>query len=256
MAGERLIYRGPVKLGLIATPPTVANWAKVALNLPVTLEDVADATIGYQQRVHGNVDWTATIDFELPLMGRNLTPALSIGGYTGVLFREWSLTVEATLREGTGGTDDWKQYTPEVYDWSIEASKWESTASYAAFVALVQAQSATAWAAVAFASQYGSGDVLLDKADWKGGGEIRNESLSGKGTDGGLTSSDTYITLITAAIAQCLTDGFATAIKLDLADMGYGLCHAKSVKYTAASQGKVTGAVEVQGTGAWTEAVA
>lgn len=250
MADERLVYRGPVKLGLAATPPTLTNWAKVGLTMPATLEEVADATIGYQQRVHGNVDWTATIDFELALMGRVLTPALSIGGYTGVLFREWSLNVEATLREGTGGTDDWKQYTPEVYTWGIECSKWESVDSYAAFLALLQTQAATPWAIVAFASQYGSGDVLLDKADWKGGGEIQNESLGAQGK-GALTSTDPSIMLITAAVAQSLTDGFADALKLDLDSMGSGLCHVKSVKYTAASQGKVTSSIAVQGTGAW-----
>ena len=249
MAGERIVLRGPVELGTVGAADELTNFAKVTLVRPAQIDEAADATIGHTARVHVNTDWTATVEFEYAATARGQA-ALSIGTYAGVYFREHSLTVEANLREGTGGMDDVKMYTPENYTWSVEASKWEASDSIAVFLALLAIQEATPWAAVAFTSAGGSGQVLIERAQIAGGGEIANESMTCQGA-GALTSSDPLITLLIAAVTASLTDGYAAALEFNLTDHDLtGLCYVKSVKLTNPSQGKCSATLEVQGTGA------
>lgn len=242
---------GPVSLGS-GTAVEITSWAKYDVNYEATIVEVENANSAAKTTLHANAGWTASVEIQLPTVGRTLATGISIGSWTGAGFQDWSLNVEADLKEATGKEDDWKQFLPVSYSWTVDAKRWEATASVAVFKALLQTQAATTYPAVAFVSPYGSGNVLLDKAAFeRSGSDLANENMSCKGS-GALTSTDAYVLLLTNAVDAVVEAGTATALTFDVPEGG-GSCWLKSVKFAVPAADKVTVSLELQGSGAWAD---
>ncbi len=242
MAGQRLIGRGPITLD--AVPLT--NWADYAVDFDVTVGSPRAATVAYVPSLHANTGWTVKANFELPLIGRRATTGLSLGSYTGVLFKEHSLKLDIEVKEGTGD-DDWKRFAVDSYKWSVEVSKWEATDSYEVFLDLLRTMSESPYADLAYASNYGSGNVTITKGGFTRGGDVSQESLSLEGA-GALTSTDTLIAAALAQVTSALADGYATLSTIGLPE-GTGEVMFTGVEYKIPADDKVTASVEWRGDG-------
>ena len=242
MAGQRLIGRGPINLDDVP----LVNWADYAVDFDVKVGSPRAATVAYVPSLHANTGWTMKANFELPLIGRRATTGLSIGSYTGVVFKEHSLKIEVETKEGTGG-DDWKRFAVDSYKWSVEVSKWEATDSFEVFLALLRTITATPYADLAYASNYGSGNVTITKGGFTRGGDVSQESLSLEGA-GALTSSDTLIAALLAQVTSALDDGYATLTTIGIPE-GEGEAMFTSVEYKVPADDKVTATADWRGDG-------
>lgn len=244
-AGQRLIGRGPILIGEDPTP--LIDWADYTVDFDMALGAPRSAIAPNVPSLHAHTGWTMRVNFELPVIGRRLTPGLSIGSYNGVAFQQHSLKLEIDVKEGSGGGDDWKRWAVDVYKWTVEASKWEATDSYEVFLELLRTQSGTPYAALAYESYYGSGDVIIASGNLPRGSEVSQESLSLEGA-GELSSSNALILAALAQVDGALENGYATAIPLSIPE-GQGSAFFTAIEYTVPAGDKATGSVEWRGDG-------
>jgi len=247
----RIIDRGPVALGTVGDPDTITSWAKYTVDYNAKLSEAQSAVAGHKTKLHAVSGWTGSIETEVPLIGHHATTpaALSIGSWAGLHFIDWSLTVEADILEATGGTDEWQEFCVLNYQWSVEARKWQADDSLDVFKALLETQSGSTHAAVAFASPYGSGNVLLERNSIEAGLSPAQESLTCQGA-GALTSADPYIAMLLAQVTESVSSGVATALEMET-QRGRGTCYVKSINYSVPSMEKITAKVDLQGVGVW-----
>jgi len=241
MAGPRIIGRGPINVDGVLT-----DWVSYTLDFDVKTAEQEVATSAVVPALHANTGWTLKVEFKLPLIGRRVTTGLSLGGYTGVIFKEHSLKVEVAVQEGTGD-DDWKRWAVKNYKWTVDASKWEATDSYGVFRELVAAQTETPYADLAYASEYGSGDIVVSKAGFTAGNDVSEETISGMGA-GELTSADVAIGSLLGQVAEALSNGCATPCNIAIPE-GTGTAFWKSIEYKLPADDVVTATYEWQGEG-------
>jgi hypothetical protein len=253
----RIVGRGPITLDIA----TLADWVKYEVDFEAKIAEAKNATVGYTPGAHANSGWTAKVEYEVPATARMLTTALGCGGYTGLLMQEWSLSFDVTLSEGTGD-EDWKRWQVISYKWTVDVSKWAATDSFGTFLALLNTQTATPWASVAFTSDFGGGNVLINKDTLTAGQEVSKEAMSLTGT-GALTAAvagTLDVSLLTAFLSQVddsVSDGVATPLLLAIGASpftygeGEGYVFGKSLKVTAPADDKVTISADFQGDGEW-----
>jgi len=248
MAGERIIRRGPIVVG-----GTLTQWANYALDLPVKIAEAYDATIGYKQTGHAATAWTATVGFEFMEVGRNLG-TLGLGSYTGATFSEYTLRLECDIEEATGGSDDWQRWAVKNYGWQLDITRWQANEAAAVFLALLETQTDTPWAAVAATTPYGGGEAYISKSALSGGDRPSDETLTAVGK-GAFTPTDEdpdgLIALLLAQIADAVTNDFATPTLVDFPE-GYGAAFISSMELTVPSHDAVTATLELQGDGDFT----
>jgi len=242
---------GPVSLGGVS----LTNFASYDVNLEAPLEEVEDMQAPFAKRVVKAGGWKASVKFELPVIGRALTGGISIGNWNGVEVREYSFTAECKMEECTGQADLWQVFNPTRGDASFTAEKWEATDSYDVFQALLIAQ-ATSLAAVAVSSPFGSFNGLVNKSDFTGEAKPASEKIEVQVSDGelvagssGQTQIDTLIGYIIAQCAATVSAGYTDPLAL-VTPKGRGNCYVAKVDMKA-PEGKVTGSLDLQGTGAW-----
>jgi hypothetical protein len=246
MAGQRLIGRGPIEIDSVA----LENWADYAVDFDNATGAPRAATVGYVPTLHAHSGWTMKASLEIPSIGRRLTTGLSLGGYLGVAFKEHSLKLEVEVKEGTGN-DDWKRWAVDSYKWSVDVSKWEATDSFEVFLALLRTQAATPYAAIAYASEYGSGNVTITGGGLTRGGDVSQESLKLEGA-GALTSADTLLAAALAQVTSALADGYATLATIEIPE-GTGNAIFTGVEYKIPAGDKVTASVDWRGDGEFAE---
>jgi hypothetical protein len=244
-----LISRGPVELA--GSPLT--QWADYAVDGSAEIATAYNAPVAYEQTAHRYAKWTAKVNYEVPIIGRNLPPVLSIGTWAGVLFTEYTLTFTVSVEEGTGGDDDWARYAAKVYGWKVEATRWQASDSFGVFLGLLIAQSASTWASVAFTSPFGTGNVLVNKAAFSGGSKPSQETLgcTGQGAFTNATTAPSPDPLVTALLAQmagAITNSYTTPTSFEVPEgSGYGIF--KTVEFKVPSHDKVTKSFDLEGDG-------
>lgn len=250
MPENRFNGNGPVTLGGAALGDLV-SWE---FKPEPKLDELEHLTSAVTERVHVNGGWTATLKLEYNYTPRGLS-AIQIGSWTGANVSEWSFDAEGKVEECTGPMDLWQVYQLTRMDWALSATKWQSTADWKVFLAMLQAQIANG-SAVSIRTPYGNGQGLLGPLTLGADGKPAKAALDIKPGGSTFTTSDALVGLIKTAADQVLAQGYADPVAITLAynqsrALGSGLVYPTKVSYKG-PVGKVTCDVEVRGTGAFT----
>lgn len=246
--GTPIVGIGPVSLGGTA----LSNMAKWSVDLDFQNEEVKDLAAAVKQQVAVTGSWGAKVEFELPIIGRNLG-AIACAGWNGIEVNEWSLEASVELKECEGQADLWRRYMVKPpLEWTFEAEKWVVTDSYNVFVAAAKAQVATAGYLLAVTTPYGTGTGLCEKLPFAGDGEPAKEKITVKAASTFVGIEARFAALL-ETVNALLTTGVATpqtfaASYGPSAPLGSGNAWTKSVKVTAA-KGPTKIELDLQGTG-------
>lgn len=245
----RIIGVGPLTLDGVSLDD-MASWDG---NASLETDEIENLRAAVRDRVVKVATWDAKVERELTTTGRT-AGALGIGSWNGVELVEYTFKVECDVAEADGALDVWRSYQPKAtLDWSIDVEKWQAVpGSFGVFMAGLS-QQATDQVRLQVTTPFGSGLGLCDKASFGVDGEVSKEKLTVNAA-GTLTSADPWVARMIAAAAAVMGSGSANPLRLT----GYvspntrpfdGWVFLKSVEYKVPS-GKVTGSMELQGTGA------